>query len=170
MKADNGPPFHAEATTSFLAALQVQILFSPAFTPRYNGAIEAGIGALKTRTHHQAALHGNPGTWTCADVEEALCEANTLAYPFGENGATPDALWRQRELVTEEERRRFDETLTAKTAEMEREQASATEGDDNSTTKAKRQREAISRALVAQGYLKYTTRRIPSAISRRQVT
>ena len=46
LKADNGSPFHAEATTAFLAAMQVQILFSPAYTPRYNGAIEAGIGAL----------------------------------------------------------------------------------------------------------------------------
>ena len=103
-------------------------------------------------------------------MEAALCEANTLACPFGENGATPDALWRQRERVTEEERRRFDETLTAKTAEMEREHASATEGDDNSTTKAKRQREAISRALLAEGHLNYTTSRIPSAASRRKVT
>ncbi|HWY24787.1 MAG TPA: DDE-type integrase/transposase/recombinase [Nevskia sp.] len=169
LKADNGPSFHAEATTSFLAAMQVQILFSPAYTPRYNGAIEAGIGALKTRTHHQAALHGNAGNWTCDDVEAAREEANTLVYPFGENGPTPDASWQDRQRVTVEERRRFDETLTEKMAEMDREQTSATEGDDSSMTKAKRQREAISRALVAEGYLKYTTRRIPSPISRPKV-
>jgi hypothetical protein len=64
---------------------------------------------------------------------------------------------------------RFDETLTEKMAEMDRKQTSATEGDGSSITKAKRRREAISRALVAQGYLKYTSRRIPSPISRPKV-
>jgi transposase InsO family protein len=169
LKADNGPPFHAEATTSFLAALQVQVLFSPAYTPRYNGAIEAGIGSLKTRTHQQVARHGC-AAWTCDDVEAARAEANTLVYPFGENGPTPDEWWRQRQRVTDEERRRFDETLTAKRAEMEREQASATEGASSNRTKAKRQREAISRALVDLGYLEYTTRRILPTIAQLQVT
>jgi transposase InsO family protein len=88
LKADNGAPFHADATTSFLAAMQVQMLFSPAYTPRYNGAIEAGIGSLKTRTCHHAALDGR-AAWTCDDVEAARLEANTLAYPFGENSPTP---------------------------------------------------------------------------------
>jgi hypothetical protein len=157
-------------TTGFLAAMQVQILFSPAYTPRYNGAIEAGNGALKTRTHHQAALRGNAGAWTCADVAAAQWEANALALPFGENGPTPEVLWQQRQKVSEQERGNFDNTLKAKLAEMEREQASATEGEPSSMTKAKRQREAISRALVALGYLEYTTRRIPSTIPRPKVT
>ena len=68
--------------------MQVQVLFSPAYTPRYNGAIEAGNGSLKTRTHHHAALHGRAGAWTCDAVEAARQEANTLAHPFGENGPT----------------------------------------------------------------------------------
>jgi transposase InsO family protein len=168
LKMDNGSPFHADATTSFLAAMQVQVLYSPAYTPRYNGAIEAGIGSLKTRTYRWATLHGH-SVWTCDDVEAARWEANTLAYPFGENGPTPEDVWQKRQQVTEQERRRFDETLNAKRAEMEREQASATEGDSNSMTKAKRQREAISRALVDLDYLKYTTRRIPPTISRPKV-
>jgi hypothetical protein len=89
-------------------------------------------------------------------------------YPFGENGPTPQELWQERQRISEEERRRFDETLKTTMAEMEREQQSATEGD-SSMTKAKRRREAISRALVAQGYLEYTTRRIPPMISRPKV-
>jgi putative transposase len=169
LKADNGPAFHAEATTGFLAAIQVQMLFSPAYTPRYNGAIEAGIGSLKTRTHRRAALDGRTA-WTCDDVEAARLEANTLAHPFGESSPTPDELWRQRHRVPDEERRRFDETLTAKVAELECEQASAMEGENSSTTKAKRQREAISRALVDLGYLEYTTRRILPTIAQLQVT
>jgi hypothetical protein len=101
-------------------------------------------------------------------VEAARQEANLLTWPFGENGPTPDELWQQRHPVSAGERRRFDQTLSAKKAEMEREQASATEGD-SSMTKAKRQREATSRALVAEGYLNYTTRRIPAPVSRRKV-
>jgi Holliday junction resolvasome RuvABC DNA-binding subunit len=91
-------------------------------------------------------------------------------FPFGENGPTPDELWRQRHGVSDEERRRFDATLRAKLAEMEREQSSAMEGENNSMTKAKRQREAISRALVDLGYLEHTTRRILPAIAQLQVT
>jgi hypothetical protein len=53
---------------------------------------------------------------------------------------------------------------------MEREQTGAMEGENGSTTKAKRQREAISRALVDLGYLEYTTRRILPAIAQLQVT
>jgi hypothetical protein len=161
---------HTEKTTSFLAALQVQVLFSPAYTPRYNGAIEAGIGWLKTRTRRLAAGRGHAAEWTCDDVGAARWEANTLSHPFDDNGPTPDERSRQRQRVTDEERRRFDETLTAKRAEMEREQASATEGASSNMTKAKRQREAISRVLVDLGYLEYTTRRILPAIAQLPVT
>jgi hypothetical protein len=59
LKCDNGPPFHAERTTDFVAALLVQMLFSQAYTPRYNGGIEADIGALKTRMWK---LHGGKRT------------------------------------------------------------------------------------------------------------
>jgi hypothetical protein len=103
-------------------------------------------------------------------VEAARWEANTLAHPFGEKGPTPLERWQQRDRITEEERRCFRKTRKTRIAEMEREQNSATEADGSSMTKAKRQREAISRALVAQGYLEYTTRRIPSPISRPKVT
>ena len=102
-------------------------------------------------------------------MEAARQEANTLAHPFGENGPTPAERWQKRERITLEERRCFDETLKSKNAEMDPEQDSATEGD-STMTKAKRQREGISRALVAEGCLEYATRRIPSPISRPKVT
>ncbi len=145
-------------------------MFSPVYTPRYNGTTEAGIGALKTGTHQQAAQRGNPGVWTCADMEAALWGANTLAYPFGENEPTAEEVWQQRQPLTDDERRCFDETLKARYEEMEREQESAREGEGSSMTKAKRQREATSRALVDLGYLNCTTRRIPPPILRRKVT
>src|SRR5581483_717564 len=54
IKSDNGSPFIAEDTGQVLAAWGVTHLFSPPQTPEYNGACEAGIGGLKTRTHEQA--------------------------------------------------------------------------------------------------------------------
>jgi hypothetical protein len=64
LKLDNGAPFVAEALRALLAALQVLPLYSPPGCPPYNGAIEAGIGALKVRTHYQAVRQGRPGEWT----------------------------------------------------------------------------------------------------------
>src|SRR5262249_4034619 len=70
-KADNGCHFRAEAVAGLLEEEEVSVLYSPPYTPRYNGAIEAGIGALKTRAHEEAARQGRPGAWTCADLEAA---------------------------------------------------------------------------------------------------
>jgi hypothetical protein len=56
----------------------------------YNGAIEAGIGSLKTRTERQALWAGRPGPWTWQDVEAARQEANATARPHGAYGPTPE--------------------------------------------------------------------------------
>jgi hypothetical protein len=42
-------------------------------TPQYNGAAEAGVGALKGRT--EALARGAPGEWTWDDTEAARQEA-----------------------------------------------------------------------------------------------
>jgi hypothetical protein len=43
------------------------LLLPPEFA-RYNGAIKAGIGSLKTRVFFEAAPHDRPCDWTCDDV------------------------------------------------------------------------------------------------------
>src|SRR5262249_57117862 len=86
---DNGSPCVAAATQELLAQWQVVPLFSPPGLPAYNGAIEAGIGSLKARTHYQAARHRHPGEWTLADTEAARQEANTPGRPWGAHPATP---------------------------------------------------------------------------------
>src|SRR5215472_12496299 len=140
-------------------------LSSPAYSAKYNGSSEAGNGSLKTRTHHQAALAGHPEVWTCACVEAARQEANTQARPWGENGPSPEQVWQKRERIREEERERFAAVLKEKREEVRREQEEAKESDPSSSTdQAKAEREAISRTLVALGYLSYTQRRIPSPI------
>ena len=171
LKADNGGHFRAEAVVEMLEEEEVSVLYSPAYTPRYNGAIEAGIGSLKTRAHEEAARQGRPGAWTCADIEAAREEANVFSYPRGEGGPTPLESWQARVAITEEERRKFIETVKTEMAKREREDYDARErGEQQHTEKAKRQREAISAALVAQGYLSYTRRRIPLPISRAKMT
>jgi transposase InsO family protein len=165
LKSDNGSGFHAEEVTRLLSEKQVQPHYSPAYCPQYNGSIEASNGSLKTRTHHQAARAGHPDLWTCADVEAARQEANTQARPWGENGPTPQQVWQRRQPISAEERERFATLLEEKLEEVRREQQQAKERDpDSSTDQARAQREAISRTLVALGYLSYTRRRIPSPI------
>ncbi len=108
----------------------VFLLLSPVRMPRYNGACEAGIGSMKTRTRtstgsgrpepaegrHQAALHGRPGNWTpraeprgetCDDCEAARAQANETARPWGANGPTPDEVWKNRKPITREEHEAF---------------------------------------------------------------
>jgi transposase InsO family protein len=120
LKLDNGAPFVAGATRQLLAQWQVLPLYSPPGRPQYNGAIEAGIGALKARTHYQAVRQGRPGEWTLADAEAARREANALARPWGAHGPTPAERWAGRLVVTERERR----ALAASVACLEPEVAS----------------------------------------------
>jgi transposase InsO family protein len=170
LKADNGGHFRAQAVTDLLDEEGVTVLYSPPYTPRYNGAIEAGIGSLKTRAHEEAARQGRPGAWTCGDLEAARQEANTFSWPRGEWGPTPAESWQERQPVSEEERRKFQEAVTTELAKRERAGYDAREGEEQHPDQAKRQREAISAALVAQGYLSYTRRRIPPPIPRLKVT
>jgi hypothetical protein len=111
LKLDNGAPFVAAVTQAFLAAWQVVPLYSPPGLPAYNGAIEAGSGALKVRTHHQAARQGRPEAWTCADTEAAREQANELGRPWGAQGPTPAQRWAQRRPLTAAEREAFQTTL-----------------------------------------------------------
>jgi transposase InsO family protein len=48
LKSDNGSGFIAEAMRDFLARSQVPPLYSPPYTPEYNGAVKAGSRARWT--------------------------------------------------------------------------------------------------------------------------
>jgi transposase InsO family protein len=117
LKMDNGSPFVAAAARALLAQWQVLPLYSPPGLPQYNGAIEAGIGALKGRTHYQAARGGHPGQWTLADAEAARQEANTLGRPWGAHAPTPAERWAARQRLTAAERSVFAATVARLTEE-----------------------------------------------------
>jgi transposase InsO family protein len=220
LKMDNGSPFTAAATQALLARWQVQPLYSPPGCPAYNGAIEAGIGSMKTRTLWAAAHQGHPEVWLEADLELARWQANLLSRPRGPQGTTPEEAWAQRPPLSSAERERFRDTVArltnddrppedcppqtpevstadAATASPPRSTPAVQPGagpDDGASASpqatepisphvtdsartlvpapdaATLQRQAISRALVAHGYLTFTRRRIPLPIKRPKVT
>jgi transposase InsO family protein len=166
LKSDNGSPFSAAATQALLTSAGVIPLLSPAYTPRYNGAIEAGIGSLKTRTERHAARCGHPGEWTSDDVAAAQAEANALARPHGSSGPAPEEVWQERRRLITAERVLFAETVARLRAE-EALEGLATEGI-SPAERARRERVAIRRALVEHGLLLFSRRRIPLPIRRRK--
>src|SRR5262249_37199009 len=78
LKTDNGSGLRAAGVQTLLEAHRVQVLFSPARTPEYNGAIESAIGAVKGRTEERAERRGSAGAWTWEDAEGARQEGNAF--------------------------------------------------------------------------------------------
>jgi transposase InsO family protein len=169
LKMDNGSAFIAEALQNLLRP-EVTPLFSPPYYPRYNGAIEAGIGSLKTRTQAHASCQGHPAYWTCDDVAAAQDDANHNARPRGPSGPAPNDLWMQRSPITTDERQRFHDTLQRRQLEARLEHPIPL-GQDLTTKELRSlERKAISRALVELGYLLFSRRRIHLAIKKQKVT
>ena len=160
IKSDNGSPFIAQETTELLASHGVTHLLSPPHTPEYNGACEAGIGGLKTRTHEQAALAGRPGHWTADDVEAARCVGNELHRPHGPFADTPAEVWRARRPITTTERAAFVAALARHRDSIAHESGYTVDAAVSKATLASWMRTAISRALVACGLLTFTGRSV----------
>jgi transposase InsO family protein len=159
LKSDNGSAFIAAEFGAVLAGWGIEQLFSPPRTPRYNGSCEAGVGSMKTRSHHQAAGAGRPGQWTCDDAEAARQEANETARPQGVNGPTPEESWRERPSITPETRAAFAATLQDERRQARQEQGYAPDEPLDRTAQAAVDRVALQRALVAHDLLRITARR-----------
>jgi len=164
LKTDNGSPFGAGLTQNFLTRTKVICLFSPPYTPRYNGAIEAGIGSLKTRTERHASRAGHPGYWTHDDVAFAQWEANATARPRGSDGPTPEEQWCQRTALTAEQRVVFHAAVEIMRQEIRSREGTPQESDEPTTRSRLIDREAIRRVLVDHGYLLFSRRRLPLPI------
>ena len=118
---------------------------------------------MKTRTERHAARAGHLGFWTHDDVAFAQTEANATARPRGPEGPTPDELWQARPLLANQ-RATFQATVEALRLEIKLREGTTTQSD-LSTTKARLiDREAVRRALVEQGYLLFSRRRLPLTI------
>ncbi len=168
LKSDNGSHFTGAAVQDLLHGFQVECLFSPPHWPRYNGAIEAGIGALKERTEARAARAGHPGYWTWDDTSGALLEANTLSLN-GSNGTSPDQAWQQRTPIPIYERDAFSASVQAHLAAEKREQSPCEAATNGVWSEREMARKAIRLTLEERGYLHYTRRRILPPIPRPKV-
>jgi transposase InsO family protein len=168
LKSDNGSPFSAGSLRARLGAFGVTALFSPPGMPRYNGAAEAGICSLKTRTETHAACQGRPGWWTWDDVASARAEANATARPRGPLGPSPKELWNQRRLITLDERSGFQAAVARHYLQERQDNSLPREGLLLDRQEAILQRCATRRALEEQGYLLYSRRRIQPPIRRQK--
>jgi transposase InsO family protein len=161
LKSDNGSCFTCGVVREVLAERGVLGLYSPAYWPRYNGAIEAGIGSLKTRTEDWAARAGHAGMWTADDLAGAQAEANTLSRPRGERGGSPDELWSAREVISAEERAAFAAAVARGQEKQKRELEACAAGERGVISESSMARRAIELALVECEYLQYRRRSIP---------
>ena len=160
LKIDNDGVFRSHAFKRWAREAGIRLLYSPPYTPEYNGSIETGMGSLKTLTHVASAIHDRPGQWTCDDVEEARCRMNLEGRPRGARGPSPDDLWRGRTRIVEPERDRFNAAYRKRFVE----ECDARELDPavqwQHTQRASIDRAALTSTLVKQGLLWIRRRRI----------
>jgi transposase InsO family protein len=168
LKSDNGSPFTAGAVRALLQQARVIPLFSPPGLPQYNGAIEAGIGSLKTRTQDHAARQGRV-EWTYEDVAAARLEANATARPLGSNGLTPDEAWSKRAPIGGETRALFQAAVASHGPQARADQGQAMIGPLTEQYERAVDRVAIRRALEEHGYLLYSRRVISLPIRKQKV-
>lgn len=156
LKSDNGSAFVADDFAAFLDRWQVAHLFSPPRTPQYNGSCEAGIGSMKTRTHHQAAVRGCPGAWSCDDVEAARLAANYTARPWGSNHVTPEEAWQRRATIAMHVRSAFMSRVDEELQEERQKEGYLTETKLARTSEAAIRRMATRQVLVAHDLLRFS--------------
>jgi transposase InsO family protein len=168
LKSDNGSAFGAPPVATLLDSFGITPLFSPPYTPSYNGSIEAGIGSLKIRTDAHAARHGRPGFWTGDDVAAAQLEANTYARPRGPHGPSPDESWAARTSIPPEQRLSFRHAVEDHRCTVRQELGLSPRDTDSIATQRTVDRAAIRRALVGLGYLQVARRFIPPPIPRQK--
>lgn len=164
LKSDNGSGFIAERMRRFLAQWQVLPLFSPPYTPEYNGACEAGNGALKLRTNEQAARAGRIGIWTAEDCEAARRMANEVNYPWGPLKPTPLAAFAARQPISAEFRAAFRRSVEHERAQERIDRKYPLDAELDHADQAAIDRVAIRRALVEHGFLTFTRRSITPQI------
>ncbi len=164
LKSDNGSAFRDGGWKRFLARWGVWPLYSPPGTPWYNGAIEAAIGSLKTRTRFAAAQAGHARAWTCADLEAARDVANRSARPRGRPGPTAAAAWARRRPPGPAERESFGGWVRRQEGALRQAQGVAADIALDHYEQAELHRQVLTQALVEHGLLSLSRRRIQQRI------
>jgi transposase InsO family protein len=169
LKTDNGSPFSAGPLREFLHQAVILPLFSPSYTPEYNGAAEAGNCSLATRTETHASRQGHPNYWTFDNVAFAPAEANATARPHGPSGPSPQQIWHDRPTITAQQRSAFQATVNRCRDDYRSEHDRPLVGPLTDYQERAQDRQAIRRALEEHGYLLYSRRRIPLPITNKKV-
>ena len=167
LKSDNGSAFKSGLVGQLLAKWGVVLLRSPPVTPRYNGSCEAGIGAMKVRTHYQAARNGRPGNWTSDDTEAARCQANEYHHPADQPQFTPYQRWQSRGEIGYTERVEFHLAVERALHEQQQKRPSDSEVPLSAAEQAAEYRRAVRQALVELGILTTEWRSITLPIKSR---
>lgn len=160
LKCDNGSAFIALALGALCARWGVELLWSPPYTPRYNGSAESGIRWLKERTEHVAQTGGRPGHWTAEDLEVAKDRTNQLPRDARTDARPRGQVFQARSPISPEERATFRARLAEERAAERRARGIPAEAAIKRHTHAAITRQAMRRALVALGILTITERRV----------
>lgn len=159
LKADNGSAFTAVDTRAFLRRNRIHLLLSPAYTPRYNGACEAGNGTIKHLAHQIACGHDRPGAWSLDDLEAARLLANRRITDRSHD-RTPEERFADRMPVTLAERDRFDAAHGAARRRRLAQLVVESESRQRSIAADALERQAIADALSDTGVITIRSRRV----------
>ncbi len=168
LKCDNGSAFVSPEFREELESWGIQLLFSPPSYPQYNGAIEAGIGGLKTRLHWISARHGRPGEWTCDDVEEARRHANATIRLDRGRGPSPDQAWDLRLEIRDHERALFHSAIKRYLLREESRHGVLDSTMLGHSERTQIERVAVTRALIENSLVVFRRRRVSLPFSKRK--
>ncbi len=168
MKIDNGSAFKSADFQELLSKHGILALYSPPYTPTYNGAVETGQGTFKTHAHYESARHDRPGEWTCDDVEAARLRGNALSRPHGVDGPSPDRAWEDRIGITAADRNRLREVYEQEFKLELKARGILPLIGPSKKDKDSIDRHAISKALIKCGFLLIKRRRITPPVSQRK--
>lgn len=176
LKADNGSHFTAAPVSALLQQHRIAPLFSPVYTPAFNGAVEADQGHLKARAGDLARRDDLPQEPSSSHYHAARDLINRTRGT-GWRGELPsaEARFANRQPITERQRAIFERHLENLLSEFAHEAqqalddrlgqhaAAAQQGDASAPAPARKissdvlHRRAVAEAMKASGL--YTTRR-----------
>jgi hypothetical protein len=160
LKSDNGSAFISDEVRDVCKRWGVKLLFSPPRWPGYNGSLESSLRWLKERTDNASRRRGECGLWRGEDLEVALEQTNDLPRDAERSETPRRVVFHSRKPVRAELRVALRRRLRYELAGERRLRNLAQKDTEGRAGRAQREREAMSRALVALGVLTIKTRRV----------
>lgn len=114
----------------------------------------------QARVCWEAQRNGHAGQWTSGDVEAARTISNQTPRRYEDAYVTPEVLWGCRVPISQQEREAFARAVQARRQKAYGPNGLAADAELTAKQKDEVDRFAVSRALVALGYLSFTRRPI----------